>query len=263
MTTPITDMAGHDRLEGGRVLVFQHLSIETPGALGHHFATAGLHQSVVELDQGEPIPRLADYNALVVMGGPMDVWQEDLHPWLVAEKEAIRHWVRELRRPFLGVCLGHQLLADSLGGEVGPMLEPEIGVTEVAVTDEGRSDPLLSGLAPGFPALQWHGAQVLRAPKGGVVLASNAHCAIQAMRVGPSAWGVQFHFEASPSVVAEWSEIPEYRSTLEAIGGGDSAWMYRAMLANQDVMASACTTLSRALLARIRAGIADPTELAR
>jgi GMP synthase-like glutamine amidotransferase len=263
MTRPVTTTTTRDELHGARVLVFQHLAIETPGSVGDHLAEGGVEQSVVELDQGEAIPPLADYDALVVMGGPMDVWQEDLHPWLATEKEAIRYWVTELRRPFLGVCLGHQLLADSLGGEVGLMPEPEIGVMEVTVTDDGRSDPLLSGLAPSFRALQWHGAQVVRPPTGGVVLAGNRHCAIQAMRVGASAWGVQFHIEASPSVVAEWNDVPEYRSALAATGRGEPGWMHRAMLANQEVMASASGRLSGALLAQLSAGIAEATELAR
>jgi GMP synthase-like glutamine amidotransferase len=263
MTTPTTDTPGNDELEGARVLVFQHLPVETPGSVGHHLVASGLELSVVELDHGQPIPVLGDYDALVVMGGPMDVWQEELHPWLVAEKQAIRRWVEELDRPFLGVCLGHQLLADSLGGEVGPMPEPEIGVMEIRVTEEGRSDPLVADLAPGFPALQWHGAQVLRPPAGAVVLAHNSHCAVQALRVGSAAWGMQFHIEASPSVVAEWSDVPEYRSALAATGDGDPGWMYRAMLANEDAMASACATLSSALLTRIRAGIGGREELAR
>jgi GMP synthase-like glutamine amidotransferase len=261
--TPITNTAGHDEFDGTRVLVFQHLPIETPGSVGQHLVAAGSELSVVELDHGQPIPRLADYDALLVMGGPMDVWQEELHPWLVPEKEAIRTWVEELGRPFLGVCLGHQLLADALGGEVGPMPEPEIGVMEVALTEEGRTDLLLGDLAPNFPALQWHGAQVVRAPIGAVVLASNPQCGIQALRVGPAAWGVQFHVEASPSVVAEWNDVPEYRSALAATADGDPGWMHRAMLANEDAMASACARLSCALLARIHAGIADAGELAR
>lgn len=263
MTPPVTDTTSHSELEGARALVFQHLPVETPGSVGKHLAAAGLQLSVIELDHGEPIPTLADYDALVVMGGPMDVWQEDLHPWLVPEKEAIRHWVEVLGRPYLGVCLGHQLLADSLGGEVGPMPEPEIGVVEVGVTEEGRSDPLIADLAPSFPALQWHGAHVVRAPVGGVVLASNDHCVIQALRVGSSAWGVQFHVEASPSVVAEWSEVPEYRAALEATGDGDPEWMHRAMVANQHAMDSACAALSAALLARIRTDIARTKALTR
>src|SRR3984885_8267088 len=112
----------------GRALVLQHHPDEDPGALGPMLTAAGLTITTVELDQGERIPALDAFDMLVAMGGPMDGWQEDEHPWLVTEKAAIRHWVSELDRPYLGVCLGHQLLADALGGTVGPMAKPQIGV---------------------------------------------------------------------------------------------------------------------------------------
>jgi GMP synthase-like glutamine amidotransferase len=215
--------------KGGRVLVFQHLAAEGPGAIGDYLARADFELWVVELDEGEPIPPLADFDLMVVMGGPMDVWQDHLHPWMAEEKEAIRRWVRELGRPYIGVCLGHQLLADALGGKVGPMAEPEIGVMEIDLTVAGSRDPVFGRLPPTFRGLQWHGAQVLQPPAGGVVVASNAQCGIQALRVGPDAWGVQFHLEVGDATVAEWSEIPEYRATLAAYGEGDADWLGKAV----------------------------------
>jgi GMP synthase-like glutamine amidotransferase len=248
----MTGTAMHDDDRNGDVLVFQHLAAETPGLVGRHLASAGLELRVVEFDNGDPIPDLEGFDALIVMGGPMDVWEEDVHPWLVAEKVAIRHWVEELERPYLGVCLGHQLLAASLGGEVVPMKTPEIGVMQILLTDEGATDPLLGALPSTFPGLQWHHAAVVAVPPDSVVLAGNSHCSIQAFRTGSAAWGVQFHIEASAPEVALWGDIPEYRATLAASGNGDPSWMYRAVQAKAAAMESACAALSDELLGQIR-----------
>jgi GMP synthase-like glutamine amidotransferase len=216
--------------ETGRALVLQHLAAEGPGTIGDHLMAAGMSLTVVELDEGETIPTpLEDFDLMVVMGGPMDVWQEELHPWMVNEKAAIRRWVCDLGRPFMGVCLGHQLLADALGGQVGPMTQPEIGLMGIELTAAGREDPAFSRLPSPFYGLQWHGAQVQRPPLGGVVLASNDHCGIQALRVGRWAWGVQFHLEVGQQTVAEWSLVPEYRNTLESLGHGDADWLDAAV----------------------------------
>jgi hypothetical protein len=99
-----------------RLLVFQHIDCEHPGQLRQYLRQGRIEWRTIELDRGEPIPPLDNYDALWVMGGPMDVWDVEENPWLIAEKAAIRRWVRELDRPFLGLCLGHQLLADALGG---------------------------------------------------------------------------------------------------------------------------------------------------
>ena len=112
-----------------KLLVFQHIGCEDPGALRNYLNEDGVDWETVHLDQGQAIPALEDYDALWVMGGPMDVWQEDEHPWLTDEKALIREAVEGRGLPFLGLCLGHQLLAEALGGSVGPSERPEIGVT--------------------------------------------------------------------------------------------------------------------------------------
>jgi GMP synthase-like glutamine amidotransferase len=225
------------------ILVLQHLASETPGRLGVLLAGAGMELWAVELDEGDRIPDLVAFDGLIAMGGPMDVWEESAHPWLVDEKSAIRRWVRELRRPFLGVCLGHQLLATALGGVVGPMPAPEVGVVHVDVTPAGRLDPLLGTLTGPLPALQWHGAQVLQIPPDGVVLASNAACAVQAMRVGRSAWGLQFHVEADVAVVDQWAAVPQYHEALAATGDGDPRWLRREVMEQAPAVAAACAAI--------------------
>jgi len=201
-----------------KILVFQHVAAEHPGIFRDFMAADQIHWHPVELDEGEAIPPLDDFDALMVFGGPMDVWQEAEHPWLVPEKAAIREWVAK-DRPYLGVCLGHQLLADALGGKVGLMAKPEVGVTEVSLTAAGRSAALFTGLAPSFPTLQWHGAAVLEPPAGALILAENGHCPIQSIQVGRKAFGIQYHVELTDQTVPEWGIIPEYRCALEAITG--------------------------------------------
>lgn len=206
-----------------RFLVFQHVDIEHPGIFRDFWEEAGIAWDAVELDAGEPVPPLTPYDVLVVMGGPMDVWQEDAHPWLVAEKAAIRHWVTDLRLPFLGICLGHQLLAEAVNGAVGIASTPEVGVTQVGLTAEGRGDPLFTGFDNHIETFQWHGAEVKSLPAGSEILASNEACAVQAFRFGEHAYGLQYHVELTAATVAEWQELPAYAASLEEALGPDGA----------------------------------------
>lgn len=226
----------------GRVLVLQHHPDEGPGALGPMLTAAGLTITAVELDEGEQIPALDAFDMLIAMGGPMDVWQEDEHPWLATEKAVIRRWVTELERPYLGVCLGHQLLADALGGTVGPMPEPEIGVVEIRLTPTGLYDPVFGHLPEVVRGLQWHGAAVERPPPGAAVLAGNDHCAVQALRVGARAWGVQFHVEVETSTIRKWAEVPEYEEALTRTGSS-AASLERAVETHLETMTAATRTL--------------------
>src|SRR5262249_38905797 len=191
-----------------RFLVFQHIAIEHPGIFRDFFAADGVAWDAVELDAGEAIPSFDGYDALWVMGGPMDVWETDRHPWLVREMQAIRAAVGERQLPYMGVCLGHQLLGAALGGTVGKAAQAEVGILEVELTDAGRRDPLFEGMATRFKALQWHGAEVAGAPADAVVLARSPLCQVQAMRIGRHAYGMQDHTELTPATVGEGGEVP-------------------------------------------------------
>jgi GMP synthase-like glutamine amidotransferase len=194
-----------------KVLVLQHLDGD------------GATLTTVELDVGETIPDLDPFDVMIVMGGPQDVWQEDRYPWLVPEKAAIRRWAVDLKRPFLGLCLGHQLLAEAVGGRVGPGKVPEVGALEVQLTDAGLRDPLFLGFANPVPVLQWHGAEVKELPAGCVVLARSDVCEIQAFRYGARAYGLQCHVEATRDTVGDWAAIPEYAQALERVLGAGAA----------------------------------------
>ena len=211
-----------------KFLVLQHIDIEHPGIFRDFMREDGVAWDTVELDEGERIPPLDGYDAVISMGGPMDVFEEDVHPWLADEKAAIREAVAVRDMPFVGVCLGHQLLADALGGRVETMPEPEVGIMTVDLTEEGRADPLLAQLDTTVTCLQWHGCAVTVLPEGGVSLAASDLCAVQAFRVGRHAYGLQYHVELTPATVGDWGAVPAYQASLERALGSDGLGPFEA-----------------------------------
>ncbi len=210
-----------------RILVFQHIACEHPGIFRDCMRDNGIEWDAVELDEGESIPALADYDAVISMGGPMDVWQEDQFPWLRTEKEAIHEAVRVRNMPFFGICLGHQLLAEALGGTVGKAEAPEVGMLDVDLTAAGSQHTLTGNLPSSFKTLQWHGAEVQSAPNDAAVLMSSPLCAIQSFAVGTTAFGIQFHVETGPQTIDEWNAVPEYAAALTDTFGPGGAGRLR------------------------------------
>jgi GMP synthase-like glutamine amidotransferase len=196
-----------------QLVALEHMPGGHPGLFLDLMRADGIACREVRLDRCEAIPDLAAYDGLIVMGGPMDVWQEAEHPWLRAEKEAIREAVLGRDMALLGICLGHQLLANALGGKVRPMAEPEIGPFEVEL-DGAAGRSLLAGLAARAQVLQWHAAEVERPPDGARILARSPGCAVQAMQVGEHALGLQFHAEVTESLLYEWLAEPTNADAL-------------------------------------------------
>lgn len=206
-----------------RIVVFQHIACEHPGIFRQLMESDGIQWDPVELDEGESIPDLVPYDAMISMGGPMDVWQETEFPWLAAEKEAIYNAVRIRKLPFLGVCLGHQLLAEAVGGTVGPAATPEVGMLDVELTGAAAQHPLMQGLPPRFKTLQWHGAEVKSVPQDASILMSSPVCEVQAFSVGQDTLGIQFHVETAPHTIDEWNAVPEYEAALRSTLGENGA----------------------------------------
>jgi len=177
------------------VLAIQHVEPETTGLIGDVLAAEGARLTTVRVFEGEPVPaHIAPHDALVVMGGPMGVYEADRHPHLAAEIELIRRAV-ESDIPVLGVCLGSQLLAAALGATVRPARK-ELGWFPVTLA---MDDPLWAGLPGAFTAFHWHG-DAFDPPPGSVPLASSELTPCQGFRHG-SHIGLLFHMEMSEPMI--------------------------------------------------------------
>ena len=206
-----------------RFLVLQHINIEHPGIFLKFMKEDNIKIDTVELDENEKIPKLDPYDAMIVMGGPMDTWQEEAYPWLKTEKEAINKFACINKKPFLGLCLGAQLLSEAVGGKVRKMKTPEIGVLKVSVTN---NNSIFKGLNNELKVLQWHSYEVYDLPSNTNLLASSPDCKVQAFS-SDNAFGLQFHVEQTNKTVPEWACVPEYKSALESTLGTNALKKFR------------------------------------
>lgn len=202
-----------------RVHWLQHVAFEDLGCIAPWLAARGHEVRRTALHIGEDLPTCTDFDALIVMGGPMNVDERARHPWLAGEKALIRAAI-DAGRPVLGICLGAQLLARALGVEVRPGEEPELGYAPVEVFDP--EDPIVGALAPSTTVLHWHG-DVFDLPRGATHLARSVKTGVQAFRHG-NAWGVLFHPESDFALLEAWLAIPEMvREASRALGDEGAA----------------------------------------
>jgi GMP synthase-like glutamine amidotransferase len=207
------------------ILVLQHIALEDPGYIKDLMEADGWQLTQIELDEGESIPAdLSSYDAMLCMGGPMDTWMEDEYPWLIEEKKRIHEWVVEMDKPFLGFCLGCQLLGEVLGGEVAKSDPAEIGVLDIDMTAAAQQDALFSGYPDTIKAVQWHSYEVksLESNPEVTVLGSSDSTRYQIFKYREHAYAVQFHVEVRSDTVMQWGCVPEYKAALENSLGADA-----------------------------------------
>jgi GMP synthase-like glutamine amidotransferase len=154
----------------------------------------------------------------------MDTWMEAEYPWLIEEKRRIREWVVTMGKPFLGFCLGCQLLGEILGGKIAKSDPPEIGVLDINMTPAAEDDGLFADYPSTIKAVQWHSFEVrgLESNPDVTILGSSDTTPYQIFKFRNHAYVVQFHIEVRTDTVMQWGCIPEYKTALETSLGGDA-----------------------------------------
>jgi len=186
-----------------KILIIKHVENEGPVTIGEYLKKNKIESETVELWRGEELPSdLSGISSVVCLGGPMNVYEEEKHPFLKKEDAFIKE-VLKRSIPYFGVCLGAQLLAKAAGARVYKAAEEEVGWSKIKLTDKGRQDKIFSGLDTDvLDVFQWHG-DTFNVPKGGVLLAEGDKVKNQAFRIG-NAYGFQFHVEVNEEKLAEW-----------------------------------------------------------
>jgi GMP synthase (glutamine-hydrolysing) len=197
------------------VLIIKHVDIEGPGLIEVSLKQREIPFQVLCLGTGDLLPKVDDFTHIVILGGPMNVYEEDRYPFLKSEDLFIKEAIQRGKH-ILGICLGAQLIAKSLGAKVTKSPVKEIGWREVSLTEEGSKDALFAALPKVFPVFQWH-EDTFEIPKWGKRLATSTAVPNQAFRYGDNAYGLQFHLEVTMEMIREWTdEYGEETPSLKA-----------------------------------------------
>lgn len=212
---------------------------DTGGCFPHLLRERGFDVSFLDWHDGQTPGNMSGVDLVVVLGGAQQVWEEEEHPWLTTEMTVIRDWVETRAKPFIGLCLGHQLLATSLGGEVGCGGTTEVGVCTVAFDEAApvRGKQTVT---------QWHSAEVKRAPDAATVHGSSDLCAIQMMTVDGHAYSTQFHHEWDAATVRGWA--PSWQAEMNKTVKCDNG--YTSFVGDVEDAQPQLTSLTRTLFDR-------------
>ncbi len=197
-----------------KALVLMHVESEGPGTLGTFLEGNGVEIEIAKLYAGDPVPSEIDrFHAVISMGGPMNVYEEDRYPFLKYETEFLKK-VIDANIPVMGVCLGAQMIAKACGEKVYRAPEEEVGWCEISLTEHARDDLLFKNLPQTLTIFQWHG-DTFDIPHGGILLARSEVCENQAFKY-KNAYGLQFHVEVTEEMLAEWFEDSEQKNEILA-----------------------------------------------
>ncbi len=200
------------------VLVFQHVAHEILGTLNPLLKKQGLRIRYVNFERDPHAePDLEGYNGLIVLGGPMGVYESDKHPHLLREMKVIEQAMKK-NIPVLGICLGAQMIASVLKADVKPHHKKEIGWSEINVTSHGREDRLLSHFQKSEKVFQLHGDS-FDVPKSAVHLASSPVCEGQAFRYQQKVYGLQFHLEVDETMILRWLTLRAVKDEIKKYFG--------------------------------------------
>lgn len=204
-----------------KLLVLQHVAHELLGTLNPLLKRAGLRIRYVNFARHpDAQPSLEGYDGLIILGGPMSANDSNRLPHLTTEMKLIERAMK-LNRPVLGICLGAQLIARTLGAEVYPNREKEIGWYDVSPTGDAQCDPLLSAFGESEKIFQWHG-ETFDMPKSTRHLAFSSLCAHQAFRYEANVYGFQFHLEVDAPMIHRWLRVPDNQKEIASLGGANS-----------------------------------------
>ncbi len=184
-----------------RIHVLQHVPFEGPGHIAQWVADHGHSLTITRFFANENLPHPHDFDRLMIMGGPMNIYEEKRFPWLIREKVLIREAI-DSGKSVVGICLGAQLLADVLGSPVYAGPEKEIGWFPITLTEAGQKSDLLRGLPNEGTVFHWHG-DTFDLPPGAVPLAESPACRQQAFLYDNRILGLQFHLESTPDTVQQ------------------------------------------------------------